>query len=177
MTNIKNAPSEIDGLICVQCQTDIAGTIRTTGESVSKPRMRTSLSARAWSKSRLSGLSRGALKDELVYQLSSAAKMDLKIFEIVDKYHERAKAVLYRINLYDLSAIDTATTDSKAIFVINTSDITEGLYFELKQLKESDPKGFDELVTEAVQTLLEGINNRYYHIAGLPYKVIWRFEL
>ena len=136
----------------------------------------TNISAKARSKSRLSELSRGALTDELTYQLSSSANMDLKTFEIIDKYYERAKSVLYRINLYDLSAIDIATADSKTIFIINTSDITEALYAELEQLKGIDPKGFDELVTEAVQTILEGINNRYYHIAGLPYKVTWRFE-
>lgn len=62
------------------------------------------------------------------------------------------------------------------IFVINTSDLTPTLCSELEQLKRSDPKGFDELVTEGVQTILEGINKRYFHIAGLPYKVTWRFD-
>jgi hypothetical protein len=135
----------------------------------------TTISARARNKSRLRSLSKGALKDELVYQLSSAAKVDFKTLEIVDKYHEQAKTVLYRINLYDLSAVDIATADSKAIFVINTSDI-KVLYAELERLKSSDPRGFDEVVTEAIQTLLEGVNKGYYHIAGLPYKVTWRFE-
>ncbi len=116
-----------------------------------------------------------ALKDELTYQLSSA-KMNLKTFEIIDKYHEQAKSVLYRINLYDFSAIEIASAESKGIFVINTSDLSPTLYHELEQLKRSDPKGFDEVVTEAVQTILEGINKRYYHIAGLWYKVTWRFE-
>lgn len=137
---------------------------------------RTTVSAKAKSKSRLGDLSEGALKDELTYQLSSAAKMDLKTFEIIDKYHERAKSVLYRINLYDFSAIDITTDKSKVIFVINTSDISPPLYYELEELKKSDHKGFDELVTEAIQTILEGINKRYYHTAGLPYKVSWRFE-
>jgi hypothetical protein len=136
----------------------------------------TIISAKAKSKSRLCDLSRGTLKDELTYQLSSAARMDLKTFETIDKYHERAKSVLYRINVYDLSAIDIATVKSKGIFVINTSDISPSLYHELETLKESDPSGFDGLVTEAVQTILEGINKRYYHIASLPYKVTWRFE-
>jgi hypothetical protein len=136
----------------------------------------TIISAKARSKSRLGDLSRGRIKDELTYQLSSAVKMDLKTFQIKDKYHERAKSVLYRINADDLSAIDIATAKSKGIFEINVSDILPSLYYELEILKESDPRGFDELVTEAIQTLLEGINKRYYHIAGLPYKVTWRFE-
>ncbi len=147
--------------------------------SVGDPEQRilspTTISARARNKSRLRSLSKGALKDELAYHLSSAAKADFKTLEITDKYHEQAKAVLYRINLNDLSAVDIATTDSKAIFVIHTSDI-KVIYAELEQLKRSDPRGFDEVVTEAVQTILEGINKRYYHIAGLPYKVTWRFE-
>jgi hypothetical protein len=102
--------------------------------------------------------------------------MDLKTFETIDKYHERAKSVLYRINLYDLSLFDITAVKSKGIFIINASDISASLSHELETLKESDPRGFDELVTEAIQAILEGINKRYYHIAGLPYKVTWRFE-
>jgi hypothetical protein len=137
---------------------------------------RTTISAKANNKSRLSGFSKWALKDELTYQLSSSAMMDLNTFEMIDKYHEQAKIVLHRINLYNLSAIDVNADESKGIFVINTSDLSPALCEELEQLKGSDPEGFDELVTEVVQTLLEGINKRYYHIAGLPYKVTWRFK-
>jgi hypothetical protein len=136
----------------------------------------TIISAKARSRSRLGDLSRGALKDELTYQLASASKMDLKTFEIKDKYHEQAKSVLYRINLYNLSAINKATADSKAIFVINTSDITKTLYHELEQLQETDPKGFDELVTESIQSLMKGINERYYHVSDVAYRVTWRFD-
>jgi hypothetical protein len=103
--------------------------------------------------------------------------MNWHTMEISHKYHERAKSVLYRINLYNLSAIDVrGATQSKGIFVINTNDLLPPLRNELEQLKRSDPRGFDEIVTEAIQTLLEGINERYYHIAGLSYKVTWRFE-
>ncbi len=137
---------------------------------------RTAILARAQGKSGPVYLSRSALKDELTYQLSSTVKMNLKTFEIIDKYHEQAKSVLYRINLYDFSAIEIASAKSKGVFIINTSDISLALYHELLRLKNSDPKGFDELVTEAIQTILEGINKRYYHIAGLPYEVPWRFE-
>ena len=137
---------------------------------------RTTISAKANNKSRLSGFSKWALKDELTYQLSSSAKMNLNTFEMIDKYHEQAKIVLHRINLYDLSAIDIAADESKGIFVINTSDLSPTLCNELEQLKGLDPKTFDEVVTEAVQISMEGINKRYYHIADLPYKVTWRFE-
>jgi len=117
-----------------------------------------------------------ALKDELVYQLSSRIRMNWHTLEISHKYHERAKSVLYIINLYNLSAIDVRAAQSKGIFVINTHDLLSPLRNELEQLKRSDPRGFDEIVTEAIQTLLGGINERYYHIAGLPYKVTWRLS-
>jgi hypothetical protein len=102
--------------------------------------------------------------------------MNWKTFEIVDKYHERAKSILYRIHLYDLAAIDITNTESKAVFIINTSDITMTLYYELEQLKKSDPRAFDELVTEAIQSLMQGINERYYHVSGVAYRVTWRFD-
>ena len=56
--------------------------------SVDDPEQRipssTTISASARDKSRLSSLSRGALRDELTYQLSSSAKMDLKTLETRD---------------------------------------------------------------------------------------------
>ena len=128
--------------------------------SVQRAPSRTTLSAKAKSKSRLVYSSRSALKDELVYQLSSRVEINWNTLETSHKYHERAKSVLYRINLYRLSAIDVNAKQSKGIFVINTSDLSPALCDELERLKRSDPKGFDELVTEAVQTLLEGINER-----------------
>ena len=136
----------------------------------------TTVSAKAKSKSQICYLSRAALKDELVYQLSSRIRMNWHTLETSNKYHDRAKSVLYRINLYDVSAIDVMAAQSKGIFVIKTHDLLSPLRNELEQLKRSDPRGFDEIVTEAIQTLLEGINERYYHIVGLPYKVTWRLS-
>jgi hypothetical protein len=86
----------------------------------------------------------------------------------ISKYYEQAEFILYRINTWNHK--------TPPVFIINTSDLTRLLYSELEQLKAISPRQFDKLVTEAVQTLLEGINKRYYHIAGLPYKVTWRFE-
>jgi hypothetical protein len=134
------------------------------------------ISAKVKSISGLNYSSKAALKDELVYQLSSCIKINWNTLETFYKYHDRAKSVLYRINLYDLSVIDIRADQSKGVFVINISDLLPALRNQLEQLRRSDPKGFDELVTEAIQTLFEGINKRYYHIAGLPYKVTWRFE-
>lgn len=133
----------------------------------------------AWAETKYEILhsSKAALKDELVYQLSSTVKMNWDTLEITSKYNDRAKSVLYRINLYDFSAVEISTCESEGIFIINTSDLSSALCYELEQLKSSHPRSFDELVTEAIQTLLEGVNKRYYHVGGLPYKVTWRFEL
>jgi hypothetical protein len=54
--------------------------------------------------------------------------------------------------------------------------IDRSLRIELEQLQNIDPRGFDIVVTEAIQTLFDGINSRYYHTVGLPYKVTWRLE-
>jgi hypothetical protein len=134
--------------------------------------------ARAKSKQRLYYHTTAAVKDELTYQLSSAAKYNIKqdkdtgAWYIEDhltcKYYEHAEFVLTRINIWHHSR--------PPVFVINTSDLSLRLRNELNILKESSPKEFDKLVTEAVQTLMEDINQRYYHIADLPYKVTWRFE-
>lgn len=127
--------------------------------------------------------SKGALKDALVYQLSSKTEIDWekllsqRKFEIeIDwnalqtsqKYYQRAEDVFYHIN--------RGNPATPTVFVINTSDLTQSLRTELEQLQDIDPRGFDKVVTEAIQTLFEGINARYYHVAGLPYKVTWRFD-
>jgi hypothetical protein len=126
---------------------------------------------------------KAALKDELVFELSSKTaidwdklesqlrfdiQIDWDILQTTQKYYEQAEFVLYRINTWDPS--------TPPVFVINTSDLTQSLTTELEELKNIDPMGFDKIVTEAVQTIMEGINRRYYHIAALPYKVTWRFE-
>ena len=121
-------------------------------------------------------LTHAAIKDELVYQLSSkcpyeVVKNDNGVASYIHfrpKYHEQAEFILYRINTWN--------SKTPPVFVINTSDLTTPLYAELERLKSTSPRQFDKVVTGAVQTLLEGINKRYYHIAGLPYKVTWKFE-
>ena len=45
---------------------------------------------------------------------------------------------------------------------------------ELEPLKNSDPRLFDKTVTEAIQSLMEGVNQR--HVSGTAFKVSWRFE-
>ena len=126
---------------------------------------------------------RAGLKDKLVFQPSSkitidweklvnslwfGTRIDREMLQTTQKYHKRAEFVLYRIN--------TCNPATPTAFVINTSDLTQSLRIELEQLQNIDPRGFDIVVTEAIQTLFDGINSRYYHTVSLPYKVTWRLE-
>jgi hypothetical protein len=124
--------------------------------------------AKVRSISKKNSLSVGGIKDELTYQLSSKCIINWKTLEFTHKYIERAEFVLYRINLWDPA--------TPPVFVINTSDLTPSLRTELERLKSSSPRQFDKIATESIQTLFEGINERYYHVAGLPYKVSWRLD-
>jgi hypothetical protein len=112
------------------------------------------------------------IQDQLTYELSSAASFiidkERNAIHITHKYYEQAKTVLYRIKVYNPS--------TPPLFIIYTSDLTPSLKIELSQLEQREPERFRMLVTEAVQTILEGINKRYYHIAGIAYRVTWRFE-
>jgi hypothetical protein len=94
--------------------------------------------------------------------------MNWYTLERTHKYHDRAKDVLERINIFDPTM--------PPVFVINTSDITKPLQKELDHLRKIDPFRFDELVTGAIETLFEGTNERYYHVSGLHDKVKWRFD-
>jgi hypothetical protein len=133
---------------------------------------------RAKSKQRLYNYTTAAVKDELTYQLSLVAKYNLKQDKVtgawyiedhlIHKYHDRAEFVLARINIWN--------TSRPPVFVINASDLSVRLQNELEILKETSPIQLERIVTDAAQTLMEGINQRYYHIACLPYKVTWRFE-
>ncbi len=57
------------------------------------------IKAKAISKTRKNSLSAGAIKDELIYQLSAKCIINWKTLEITQKYFKRAEFVLYRINL------------------------------------------------------------------------------
>ena len=86
---------------------------------------------------------------------------------IIDhKYYAQAEYVLYRVSIWKPSPV----------FVINCSDLKKQLLNELEQLKHCDPRLFDKTVTEAIQSLMESVNQRYYHVSGAAFKVLWRFE-
>jgi|SRR5215831_6686871 len=116
--------------------------------------------------------SAAAIIDELTYQLSSACSFTIdensNHIRITRKYYDRAEFVLYRINIWDPS--------TPPVFIINCSDLTKALQNELERLKESEPRLFDRVVTDAIQSLMEGINERYYHVSGVAYKISWRFD-
>jgi hypothetical protein len=109
------------------------------------------------------------VKDELTCQLSSTCSFTINKeagqIHITHKYYDKAEWHLNRINVWDPSTE----------FVINLSDLTLRLQNELEQLHNSSPQTFDKVVTEAVQTILESVNQRYYHVNGLSYKIKWRF--
>jgi hypothetical protein len=112
------------------------------------------------------------IKDEFKFQLSSASLVEIdkeiNVIYITHKYYDLAESILYRINTWN--------PKTPPVFIINTSDLTKKLQIELEELRQRDSILFDKLVTEAVQSILESVNKRYYHINGIAYKVTWRFE-
>lgn len=114
-------------------------------------------------------LSNAAIRDELSFQLDSAVIYEITKdghIRIDHKYYDRAQYVLWRIS----------TWKPLPVFVINCSDLSEQLQNELEQLKNCDPRLFDKTVTEATQSLMGSVNQRYYHVSGAAFKVLWRFE-
>lgn len=113
-----------------------------------------------------------ATKDELTFQLSSVQSFtineDTSHINITHKYYDRAEFVLYHINTWDPS--------NPPVFIINCADLSQVLQNEQEQLKESNFGLFDRVVTDAIQSLMEAINHRYYHINNIAYKITWRFE-
>jgi hypothetical protein len=73
------------------------------------------ISARTKGISEITYSSRAALKDELVYQLSSRIRMNWHTMEISHKYHERAKSVLYSALLHDSLGFQSIYADGYAI--------------------------------------------------------------
>jgi hypothetical protein len=114
-------------------------------------------------------LSNAALRDKLVHELGSVATYEImKDGSIVirRKYFITAEHVLYRLNIWS----------SKPLFIINTSDLSQSLRGELEQLKITDPIRFDKTITEAIESLMTGLNERYYLVSNIAYKVKWRFD-
>lgn len=114
-------------------------------------------------------MSNAALRDKLVHELGSVTTYEiLKDGSIVIRreYFITAEHVLYRLNIWS----------SKPLFIINTSDLSQSLRAELEQLKITDPIRFDKTITEAIESLMTGLNERYYLVSNIAYKVKWRFD-
>jgi hypothetical protein len=113
--------------------------------------------------------SNAAIRDELSSQLGSKAIYEITNdgYIIVDhKYYDQAEYVLYRVSIWK----------PLPVFVISCSDLKEQLQNDLEHLKNYDSRLFDKTVTEAIQSLMESVNQRYYHVSGAAFKVSWRFE-
>jgi len=100
-------------------------------------------------------LSNAALRDKLVHELGSVATHEIMkdgSIVIKRKYFEAAEYVLYRLNIWS----------STPLFIINTFDLSPSLRVELQQLRNTDPVRFDKTITEAIESLMTGLNERYY---------------
>lgn len=110
-----------------------------------------------------------ALEDELTFELSSVTTFTIDKYtgtiHISHKYYEQAESNLSRMNIWK----------PQPEFIINRSDLTPRVQFELTDLYKSNPKKFEKIVTNAVQVILEAINHRYFHLYNIASKVKWSF--
>jgi hypothetical protein len=111
-----------------------------------------------------------ATKDELAFQLSSANSFLINRsnneIHITHKYYDQAQYLLFRLNLHD----------PPPFFIINLSDLSSRLRAELRLVHKSSFKLLDEVVTYAIERILESVDGRYYHVNVLFGKTRWRFE-
>jgi len=141
------------------------------GVTISTPSSAKIHKSRQKGKSDLAGpvLSNAALRDKLVHELGSVTTYEIMengSIIVRRKYFDAAEYVLYRLNLWS----------SKPLFIINTSDLSPTLRLELEQLRNIDPIRFDKTITEAIESLMIDLNERYYHVSNIAYKVKWRFD-
>jgi hypothetical protein len=105
--------------------------------------------------------------DELVIELGSSNSYGINQETgqicITHKYHDQAKWVLYRINIYN----------PLPEFVISISDLSPKLKEELYSLG-ADPVERDQVITDAVSRILEATDQQYYHVSGVHSKIRWR---
>lgn len=108
-------------------------------------------------------LSIAAVEDKLVLTISShnTAEIDEEGIHIKWHYLDQAKALIYRINVYD----------PLPEFVIFTEDIPEGLSQQLNGLGKVLKK---KVITNAVRRIYESVDPEYFHKNGISGKVKWR---
>ena len=103
-----------------------------------------------------------AIEDRLVSIISShnVFEIDEEGIHIKWDYLDQAKALIYRINVYDPE------------FVIFTEHISEELSQELNSLGKVLRK---KIITNAVRRIYESVDHEYFHTNGIYGKVRWRF--
>lgn len=108
-------------------------------------------------------LSVAAIEDRLVATISShnTADIDQDGMHIKWPYLDQAKALIYRINVYD----------PLPEFVIFTSDLPRWLLEELGRCGKAAMK---RIITNAVRRIYESVDPDYFHINGIYGKVRWR---
>lgn len=116
-----------------------------------------------YSQTRNAILSTAAIEDELVSTISSYNTSEIDEDGIHIKWHyiDQAKALIYRINVYD----------PLPEFVIFTEHISEELSQELNSLGEVLRK---KIITNAVRRIYESVDPEYFHTNGIYGKVRWR---
>jgi hypothetical protein len=108
-------------------------------------------------------LSIAAVEDKLVATISSHNTADIAEDGIHIKWHylDQAKALIYRINVYN----------PLPEFVIFTEDIPKELS---RQLTDLDIALRKKVITNAVRRIYESVDPDYFHINGIFGKVKWR---
>jgi len=106
-----------------------------------------------------------AIEDELTSRLSSTNEFYVnektREIRITWKYLDRAKKLLYCINLYDPAPE----------FLISSSDIPQKLSDELNHLDEMTKL---EVITNVIRRIYESIDPPYFHKNGIYGKIKWR---
>jgi hypothetical protein len=110
------------------------------------------------------------LIDELVFRVGSITSFEInevtKEISISHKYYDRAEWLIYRINRY------------KPIpeFVFNLSDLTYRSKREVTRLLVSAPATLNDVMTNTVRRIVEAVDPKYYHLAGIHGKIRWRID-
>jgi hypothetical protein len=105
-----------------------------------------------------------AIEDRLVSTISShnAFEIDEEGIHIKWDYLDQAKALIYRINVYD----------TLPEFVIFTEHVPEKLGQKLDGLSKVMKY---KVITNAVQRIYESVDPEYFHANGIYGKIRWRF--
>lgn len=100
------------------------------------------------------------------YSNYTTAALEDKFLEVLhsnEKYIEKAKRLIYRINIYE----------HPPGFVISERDTPKGL---VKALEGLGTITMNKVITNVVRRLYASVDFHYYHTSGIYSKVKWGFE-